>query len=138
MESSENNNFFLNIFKGVGIAIIFTVVCLTVFSVLLVYTNMSESLIQPVVIGVTGISILVGSFIANKKMTKNGIFNGAIIGGLYILLIYVISSVVNGGNFALNLGAVVMIATGIVGGAMGGIIGINLKWSIWNVLCLVL
>ena len=62
METFEKNNMLLKIIKGVGISIVFTLICLTIFSALLTYTNLSESLIQPVVISVTGISILVGSF----------------------------------------------------------------------------
>ena len=116
MENFEKDNLFIKIIKGVGISIIFTLICLTVFSALLTYTNLSESLIQPVVISVTGISIFVGSFFATRKIKKNGIIKGIAVGLIYILLIYVISSVVNNANFALNMGSIVMI---------GGIIGVN-------------
>ena len=104
----------------------FTLICLTIFSALLTYTNLSESLIQPVVISVTGISILVGSFFATRKVGKNGIIKGVLVGLIYILLIYVISSVVNGGNFALTIGSIIMILIGILCGAIGGIIGVNI------------
>lgn len=126
METFEKNNMLLKIIKGVGISVIFTIICLTIFSVLLTYTNLSESLIQPVVISVTGISILVGSFFATRKMNKNGIIKGIAVGLMYILLIYVISSVVNGGNFALTIGSLVMIFISVLCGAIGGIIGINI------------
>lgn len=126
MESFDNNNVFLKILKGVGISVLFTLICLTFFSALLTYTNLSESLIQPVVISVTGISILAGSFYATRKMNKNGIIKGISVGLIYILLIYVISSVVNGGNFAITIGSVIMILVGILCGAIGGIIGINI------------
>ena len=126
MERVESNNFFASIFKGVGISLIFTIIALSIFACLLVFTNLSENLMQLVVIVVTGISILMGSCIANRKMTKNGIVNGIAIGGIYILAIYIISSIVNDGNFSLNLGSVIMMATGIIGGAIGGIIGVNI------------
>ena len=126
METFEKNNMLLKIIKGVGISILFTLICLTIFSTLLTYTNLSESLIQPVVISVTGISILVGSFFATRKINKNGIIKGIAVGLIYILLIYVISSVVNGGNFALTIGSLVMIFISILCGAIGGIIGINI------------
>ena len=125
MENFEKNNLFIKIIKGVGISIIFTLICLTVFSALLTFTNLSESLIQPVVISVTGISIFVGSFFSTRKIKKNGIIKGIAVGLIYILLIYVISSVVNNANFALNMGSIVMIAIGILCGAIGGIIGVN-------------
>ena len=126
METFEKNNIFIKIIKGAGISIIFTLICLTIFSAILTYTNLSESLIQPVVISVTGISILVGSFFATKKIKKNGIIKGIAVGLIYIILIYLISSVVNNANFALKSGSIVMIAIGILCGAIGGIIGVNM------------
>ena len=125
----EGTKTILNILKGVGLSILFTLICLVVFSILLVYTHISENLIPSVVIVVTGISILLGSSIGNRKMDKNGIINGAIIGIIYILCIYVISSLVNGGNFALNLQSIIMMTVGVICGIFGGIIGVNIKWK---------
>ena len=126
MEGFEKNNIFLKILKGVGISFAFTLISLTIFSALLTYTSLSESLIQPVVISVTGISILAGSFFATRKVGKNGIIKGIAVGLIYILLIYLISSIVNGGNFALTIGSIIMILIGIICGAIGGIIGVNI------------
>ena len=126
METFEKNNVFIKILKGVGISFAFTLISLTIFSALLTYTSLSESLIQPVVISVTGISILVGSFFVTRKVGKNGIIKGIGVGLIYIFLIYVISSVVNGGSFALTMGSVIMILIGILCGAIGGIIGVNI------------
>ena len=63
MEVHQNieNNFFINIFKGVGIAFIITIVLLLIFSAILTFTNINENVINPVIITATGISILVGS-----------------------------------------------------------------------------
>ena len=126
MENYEKSNLFFNILKGVIISLLFTVVCLFIFSCLLVYTNISENLMQPVVIVVTGISILIGSSIGNRTTDKNGILNGAIVGVVYILCIYLISSIING-NFLFNMQSLIMIATGVIAGAVGGIIGVNIK-----------
>ena len=126
MESFQKNNVLTKILKGVGISFSFTLICLTIFSALLTYTNLSESLIQPVVIAVTGISILAGSFFTTRKVGKNGIIKGIGVGIIYILLIYAISSIVNGGNFTLTIGSVIMILIGILCGAIGGIIGVNI------------
>lgn len=126
MEGFEKNNIFQKILKGVGISFAFTLISLTIFSALLTYTSLSESLIQPVVISVTGISILAGSFFATRKVEKNGIIKGIAVGLIYILLIYLTSSLVNGGNFAFTIGSIIMILIGILCGAIGGIIGVNI------------
>lgn len=115
-----------NIFKGIGISMTFTFVCLLIFSILLTYTNISENTITPVILVVTGISILIGSSISNTKIKKNGMLNGAFIGGGYILILYLISSTLNV-RFNLNLQSIIMIAVGVVFGILGGIIGVNRK-----------
>ena len=115
---------FKQIAMGVIIAFIVTLVLLIVFSAILTYTNIKEEVINPVIIIITAISILIGSSIVNMKIRKNGLANGGIIGGTYILLLYVISSMLNW-NFGLNLQSIIMIIVGIVFGIIGGIIGVN-------------
>ena len=63
MEANQEKNkeTIKNIFKGIGISIIFTIICLLIFSLILAYTNIREETIRPVIIIVTGISILIGS-----------------------------------------------------------------------------
>lgn len=114
------------IMKGVGIALTATLLLLIIYAIILTCTNVSESTISPVIIIATGISILIGSIIANRKITKNGIINGGLIGFIYILIIYLISSLLNG-NFSLNIQSIIMIISAFFCGMIGGIIGINRK-----------
>lgn len=123
----ENAKTMKNIFKGVGTALISTVVLLLIFSIILTYTNMSEETIVPVIIIVTAISILLGSSIGNMKIRKNGIVNGGLIGGIYIAILYIISSILNW-KFNLNMQSIIMMIVGIIFGILGGIIGVNKKW----------
>ena len=123
MEETKNIKY---IIKGVIISIIATIILLLIFSILLTYTNISEKLINPFIIVITAISILIGSSIGNTKMKKNGLLNGAIIGGIYLTLIYIISSIINH-NFILTVQSVIIIISGIICGMLGGIIGINKK-----------
>lgn len=67
-----------------------------------------------------------GSTIGNRKMKKNGLLNGAIIGGIYMVSIYLISSLLNS-NFSLNGLSIIMIVVGMIFGLLGGIIGVNQK-----------
>ncbi len=118
------DNTIMNLAKGIGISLIVTVVLLIIFSVLLAYTNISETVISPVIMVITAISILIGSSIVNIKIKKNGLINGGIIGGSYILTIYLISSLLNW-KFTLNLQSIIMIVLAIAFGILGGIIGVN-------------
>ena len=115
-----------NIIKGIGISILLTLVLLIIFSIVLTYTNVNENTINPVIMIISALSILVGSSIVNTKIRKNGLLNGAFIGGLYILIIYIISSLLNW-RFSLNFQSIIMIILGIVFGILGGIIGVNKK-----------
>lgn len=124
MELEGNAKILKNISKGIVISLIASVIMLLVFAVVLTYTNVSESVETPVIIVVTGISILIGSSIGNAKIKQNGILNGSLIGGGYILLLYIISSLLNW-RFSLNLQSVIMIIVGMVFGILGGIIGVN-------------
>ncbi len=115
-----------NIAKGVGISFLVTVILLLIFAGLLTYTEISESMTNPVIIIITAISILIGSSIGNLKIKKNGLVNGALIGGIYIFTIYLISSILNW-KFGLEIQSIIMIVIGMVFGILGGIIGVNKK-----------
>ena len=64
------SNVFIQILKGVGISLIFTFILLLIFAAILTFTNVSQSTINPVIIVITGISILIGSAIGNIKIKK--------------------------------------------------------------------
>ena len=125
MQVNENKTL-INILKGVGISLIATVIMLIIFSIILTYTNIQESVINPVIMIITAISILIGSSLGNTKIRKNGLINGGIIGGTYIIIIYLISSILNW-KFSINMQSIIMIITAIVFGILGGIIGVNRK-----------
>ena len=120
------NQTFINIAKGVFIALITTFILLVIFAAILTYTQVSEAVINPVIIVITAVSILIGSSIGNIKIRKNGLINGAIIGGTYIFIIYLISSILNW-KFGLGIQSIIMIIIGMIFGILGGIIGVNKK-----------
>ncbi len=125
IQIKENNNI-ANIIKGVGISLIITIILLIIFSIILTYTNIKENTINPVIMIITAISILIGSTIGNNKIKKNGLLNGGLIGGIYILTIYLISSILNW-KFSLNVQSIIMITIGMIFGILGGVIGVNRK-----------
>lgn len=128
MENSDNVNHksFINILKGLGMAFVITFIFLLILSIILTYTNVSENIINPSIIIITALSILIGSSISNIKIKKNGLINGGILGGVYIILLYLFSSVFRM-EFSLTMQSIIMIITGIVFGILGGIIGVNIS-----------
>ena len=74
MENTINN-----IAKGVGIALLASLILLLIFAIMLTYTNVSENVVTPVIIVITAISILIGSSVRKhenqKKWTNKWRFN---------------------------------------------------------------
>ena len=118
----KEENMIINVLKGAGISLLMTVILLIIFSLLLTYTNIQENVINPVIIMITAVSILIGI----GKMKKDGLINGAIVGVVYMIVIYLISSILNW-EFKLNIQSIIMIGIGIAFGILGGIIGVNRK-----------
>lgn len=119
---------YMKILKGALISWILTFILLFIYSVLLTYTKIGENTISPVIIAITVVSILIGSSAVTSKIKKNGIVNGGLIGLIYILLIYFLSSLTTSG-FSLNVYSAIMIIAGVAAGMVGGVVGVNLKWS---------
>lgn len=123
MENVKENTY-IKIFKGLLISFAITLIGILIFALILTYSNISESTIPIVIIAISFISILIGSTISTRKISKNGMINGGIIGGIYVTILYLISSIVSTG-FSINIYTIFMIILGIIAGLVGGILGIN-------------
>lgn len=124
--NENSSSSMVRILKGSAISIVVTLVLLIIFSAILTYTNINESTMPTVIIIATALSILIGSQITTTRIKKNGILNGALVGVIYIAFLYIISSIITK-NFSLNNYSIIMMATSILIGGLGGIIGVNRK-----------
>ena len=124
--TKDKNKNAINILKGTIISILLTLILLTIYSALLSFTNISENTMIPVVLVITGISILIGSSMSSIHIKKQGMLNGGLVGLIYMLFIYILSSIFLVG-FEINLNCILMITTGVITGMLGGIIGVNLS-----------
>ena len=123
---SESGNNIKRILIGSGVSIITTIIGLLIFASLLTYTSIAESTIPVVTIIITIISVLIGSSLSMYTIKRNGILNGSTIGLIYIITIYILSSIIEE-TFLLNAYSIVMIIGSILAGSLGGIIGVNRK-----------
>ena len=126
LTKESNNKNIRKILSGSMIAIILTLIFLTLYAVILSWTNISETTIVRVVLTITGISILIGSSISINNIKKQGMINGGMVGAIYILFIYIMSSIVTG-KLNIDVNSIIMILVAIITGMVGGIIGVNLK-----------
>lgn len=123
---SNSGNNIKKILIGSLISFAITIIGLIIFACLLTYTSIQESTIPTVTIIITAMSILIGSTIVMSTQKKNGIINGAVIGLIYILAIYLLSSIIEK-DFSINTNSIIMIVSCGLAGAIGGIIGVNKK-----------
>jgi len=119
------NQNFVRIIKGSGASFIISLVLLLIYAILLTYTNIPESTMTTVIITISGISILIGSTIGSLKIKKQGMLNGLLIGLIYALGMYLISSILLTG-FMIDAKSIIMIIVCMITGMIGGIIGVNL------------
>ena len=116
----------IKIIKGTANSIVLSLILLTFYATLLSYTSVSENTMVPVIITITGISILIGSSISSIHIKKQGLLNGALVGLIYMLALYILSSIIFS-SFVLNVNSIIMIIVGVVTGMVGGVIGVNMK-----------
>ena len=123
--SGKFNKNIIRIAEGSIFAIVISLILLFIYANLLTYTNISEATMTPVVLTISGISILIGSSISSLKIKRQGMINGALVGLIYMIFIYLLSSIMFTG-FGLDTKSIIMIIVGTVAGMIGGIIGVNL------------
>ena len=122
----KSNSNLIKIIKGSAIAIVLSLIFLTIYAAILSFTSVSETTMVPVVLVLTGISILIGSSMSSISIKKQGIINGGLVGLIYVLFLYIVSSIA-GIGFGLNMNAIIMLIVGIITGMIGGVIGVNIK-----------
>ena len=121
----NKNSGFIIIIKGCVISLILSIVFMFLYAIILTNTDIQENTIKPVIITITGISLLIGTSICCLKTNKKGILNGVGVGGIYFIMLYILSSIILCG-FSWNLESIIMILVWMVLGGIGGIIGVNI------------
>lgn len=118
-------NKFMLMLKGMCLSMGITLMMILILSIILSVSNIKENVIMPTVIFISSFSILIGAFLVSKRIDQKGIIYGSALGLIYMVVLYLISSILNF-DFSLNGNAIVMIVFGVIGGAIGGVLGVNL------------
>ena len=113
-------------FKAIGKGFLFIAIVFALAALLLTYTPMSESLISPLVILTSVISVIIAGISASRDIRRRGLLTGAIAGILYSVILYLFSSLA-GESIAISPYILIMTVVSIFAGALGGILGINLS-----------
>ncbi len=124
--ANENGISMRTILKSVLMAYVMTLIIFLIFAMVITYTDFPESTIPTIVVVTTILSIMFGAIRASRKTKSKGWLNGSIVGVLYMLILYIISILAFTG-FTFDRYVLYMLFLGLVTGAFGGIVGVNLK-----------
>jgi len=116
------------IIKGILLAVLFSIVCILIFALVFKLANLDESVIPVVNQIIKIVSILLGAGLVAKNAKEKGWLKGGITGLAYIIIGFLIFSLVDG-KFNFNTILVSDSLLGIIVGAIGGMIGVNLKYA---------
>ena len=115
----------LIILRSIAFSYIISIILLMIYAFLLANTNIPESTIPISTFVISLVSVFLGSSMSMIKIKENGLINGGIVGFIYIILLYILSSIFSTG-FGLNGYSFAMIIFNVLIGMIGGIIGVNL------------
>ncbi len=111
---------------SVGISYAVALILLLILAVFVTFTSFKEENIKIAVSIINGITVILSGTLACRRVKTLGWLNGGIEGVFYTLLLFLISILIFD-NFNFGLSMILSVAIAFVLGAVGGIIGINLK-----------
>lgn len=111
-------------FKNLLLSILISLILIVILSIVMSNTNINDNLLNPIVIGIVTFSLLIGAFNMARSKKEKGIVFGSLLGIVYVFILYLISSIILM-NFSLQVSSIFFILLGILGGAVGGILGVN-------------
>ena len=118
-----------SLLKGLLISYIITIPAFMLFALILANTEFPQRLTTPAVVATTLISVLTAGAVSTKGVRNRGWLNGSIVGLVYMIILYILSSLVYN-DFTIDKYVVTMTIIGILAGAIGGIVGINTKGTV--------
>ncbi len=116
----------ISVLKGILAAYIITIPAFMLFALILTNTDFPQKLISPAVVVTTVISVLTAGSVSTKGLKSRGWLNGSIVGIIYMFVLYIVSSLIFK-DFTIDKYVITMTVIGILTGAIGGIVGINIK-----------
>ena len=122
----KDRSFLLAIIKGSLIALCISLVGILIFAFILKFASISDKAIRPINQIIKGVSVLIGVFVAMRKVDKMGLVGGLLIGLVYTILAFVVFSTLDG-HFVCNLALLNDLLFGGIMGAICGIIAVNVK-----------
>ena len=124
-DNSKERLSFLPVVSGVVLSLVASLILILAFAFLIKTFEWGDGIITPINVAIKIISIATGVFVATKD-GKGGLKKGAIVGTLYILLSFLIFSILLG-SFSLSAKLIWDLLLGLLGGIILGVMCVNLR-----------
>lgn len=111
--------------KALFVSLIITFACIILFAFIIKWASLPDKVISPVNMAIKAISVFFGAMVLTKNTSK-GMLQGLLFAGLYTLLAFIIFSIL-AQKLTLGPGFVADLAFAVVVGAIGGMVGVNVK-----------
>ncbi len=121
---SGNDNFFIQVVKGVITALVITLLGVLIFAFVLSVTSLSNQVIKPVNQFIKLLAVFFGCFLSVKE--GKGFVKGGLIGLLSSILSILIFGLI-AGSFTSFLGVLIDVAFGFLMGGISGIISASVR-----------
>lgn len=123
---NKNKIKFFTVLKAVLIAYLASIILFAVLALTLYFTKLSEEIIPAAVIIISSICILLSGVFTTRKVKQLGWLHGGLIGGLYVLILFMIGMIFIPNSSKINITSLFDIALGFILGVISGMVGVNL------------
>ena len=114
------------IFRGILTAAAITLVSMLVCALVMTFASLNENAVF-IAMHITSLAaVFIGSLAAASRINKNGMINGMIVGILYAFLM-MFTGFMTTPDYTLTAKTLLTFGICIAGGALGGILGVNIK-----------
>lgn len=120
-----SNSYALEIIKAIVIAILISLVSILIMAFAIKIFNIPTTIIPIINQVIKGLSILLACLFS-LKLPNNGWLRGIFVGILYVIIAFVIFSLLDG-KFVFGLNCLNDIAIGSISGLISGIISVNIR-----------
>ncbi len=122
-ETLSNENIIFDFFKGLLVATLLSLGFVILFAFCMKWFMIADEFIAPITLVIKGVSVISGSAIAIKGKSK-GLIKGMMFGVIYILLAFVVFSML-AGTFSIGLNTLLDVAFASLLGGIVGIVKVN-------------
>lgn len=112
----------LEVIRSLVAAYIFTGVALAALAFVIYKWELSETIVNIVIMAVYVIASFIGGFITGKRVKERKFFWGLVMGGLYILIIYGVSMIMSASLDMISTANVAACLLCLGGGMLGGMV----------------